>query len=429
MIFVLAIVLITILLAASIGVAASIGILGLFLDQVTTGGRLIKGLGPQLWQKSIDPLFLAVPMYIMVGEIVLHAGIAKRTYFALAQWLTWLPGGLMHANVATATVFATTSGSSVATAATVSAVAYPEIERHGYNESLFLGSIAAGGTLGILIPPSILMILYSLLTNTSILELYAAGILPGLLMATLFSAVVVVGCMIRPAWGGRKATTTWGARLAALPSLVPAFLLTMILIGSVYLGIATPTEAAAVGIVASLIIAAIGGSLSWALLRDSFEGTMRVTGMILFLIMAATFLNFVLGFLGGTKIVSDLVAGLGDNPTILILGICVFYIILGTAIEEITMMLLTIPIVVPIVVSHGIDPVWFGVLVTILMQVGLISPPVGMNLFVVQAVRGSGNFSDVCYGVLPFFAMMILCIGLLIAFPEIALWLPQRFYQ
>ncbi|MEO1687620.1 MAG: TRAP transporter large permease subunit, partial [Pseudomonadota bacterium] len=225
-------VLLLILVIAAVPVAAVLGVLGLALDEIFMGGRRSRMLGDFVWEQSIEYILVAVPMFILLGEIVLRAGIAQRMYGAVAKWLSWLPGGLMHANVGSCAIFAATSGSSVATVATVGTVAYPEIEKRRYNESLFLGTLAAGGTLGILIPPSINLILYGLLTDTSVPELYLAGVLPGVALALLFMLVVIVACFVRPDWGGEPVRATWAERFEALPDLLPPLLLFTVVVGS-----------------------------------------------------------------------------------------------------------------------------------------------------------------------------------------------------
>ena len=392
-------------------------------------GRRSLMLGDFVWEQSVEYLLVAIPMFILLGEIMLRAGIAVRMYNAVAQWLSWLPGGLMHANIGSSAIFAATSGSSVATAATVGTVAYPEIEKRNYNESLFLGSIAAGGTLGILIPPSINLIIYGLLTNTSVPELYLAGIFPGLALALLFMAVVVVACLWKPHWGGVKVKTDWASRIRVLPDLLPPVMLFLAVVGSIYAGIATPTEAASIGVVFALIIAAINKALNIEMLKEAFEGTMRSSATIMLIILAAVFLNFVLGFMGVTQVMLETIKELGWSPMETMIVIVLFYLLLGMFMETLSMMLTTIPVVFPIVAHMGFDPVWFGIMITVLMEAALITPPIGINLYVVHGIRArGGKFSDVSIGALPFLIAMFVLIAVLLVLPDIAVWLPQQFY-
>ena len=274
-----AVVILAVLVLSAVPVAAVLGILTFILDEMANDGRFTPAIGEFVWDKSKEFILVAIPMFILLGEIMLRAGIATRMYAAVVQWLSWLPGGLMHANIGTSTIFAATSGSSVATAATVGTVAYPEIKRRGYNESLFLGSLAAGGTLGILIPPSINLIIYGLITDTSVPELYLAGIFPGMILAGLFMAVIIVACLFKRSWGGEKVKTSWGQRVRTLPDLLPPVLLFLVVVGSIYAGIATPPEAASVGVVFACCLAAWTRTLNWKMLKEAFEGTMRTTAL------------------------------------------------------------------------------------------------------------------------------------------------------
>jgi tripartite ATP-independent transporter DctM subunit len=424
------IIILLVLIFAAVPVAAALGILSLSLDQLYMNGRLSRAIGEFTWDKSKEYILVAIPMFILLGEIMLRAGIAKRMYEAVVEWLSWLPGGLMHANIGSCAIFAASSGSSVATAATVGTVAYPEVAKRRYNERLFLGSLAAGGTLGILIPPSISLIIYGLITDTSVPELYLAGILPGLILSLLFISAIVIACVMRRDWGGTPVKTSWRRRIRVLPDLIPPVLLFGVVVGSIYAGVATPTEAASLGVVFALGLAAWTRSLTFRMLREAFEGTMRTTAMIMLIILAAVFLNFILGFIGVTKGLLDLIADLGLTPMQTMLLLVVFYLILGMFMETLSMLLTTVPIVFPIVVHMGFDPVWFGIMVTVLMETALITPPIGVNLYVVQGVRhGGGPFNDVAYGALPFVVMMVVMIGILLAFPQLALWLPTLVYR
>jgi C4-dicarboxylate transporter, DctM subunit len=412
-----AVIILAVLVLAAVPVAAVLGILTFLLDQMANDGRFTPAIGEFVWDKSKEFILVAVPMFILLGEIMLRAGIATRMYAAVVQWLSWLPGGLMHANIGTSTIFAATSGSSVATAATVGTVAYPEIERRGYNESLFLGSLAAGGTLGILIPPSINLIIYGLITDTSVPELYLAGIFPGMILAGLFMAVIVIACLFKPKWGGEK-----------VHDLIPPILLFLVVVGSIYAGIATPTEAASVGVVFACGLALWTRTLNWTMLKEAFEGTMRTTAMIMLIILAAVFLNFILGFMGVTQEILQAISGLGLTPLETMLIIILFYLILGMFMETLSMMLTTVPIVFPIVAHLGYDPVWFGIMITVLMETALITPPIGVNLYVVHGIRKAGKFNDVAVGAAPFVVAMLVMIAMLLAIPELALWLPQQVY-
>jgi tripartite ATP-independent transporter DctM subunit len=417
--------LLIVLLAVSVPVAAVMGVLGLALNEFFSAMPLHRAMGEIIWNSSSEYILIAIPMFVMLGEILLRAGIAERVYNAIAQWLSWLPGGLMHANIGASAMFAATSGSSVATAATIGTVAMPQMTQRQYHEPLFLGSIAAGGTLGILVPPSINFILYGLLTNSSVPRLYLAGFIPGFALACFFMMIVFISCVIDQKKGGVPIETSWAQRLRVLPSLIPPMFIFLIVVGSIYAGVATPTEAASLGVMAALLLAAYEGQLTLKMLRAVAEGTMRTTAMIMLIIMAAQFLNFVLAAIGLTdglgKMIEEL--GLGKYGTMLL--IVVFYLILGCFMETISMMILTTPFVAPIVFGLGWDPIWWGIVLTVLIEAALITPPVGLNLYVVQGMRQRGSINEVIRGAAPFLIGMMVLVVLLMIWPDIALWLPN----
>ena len=413
------------LLALAIPVAAGLGVLGLLLSAIYSKLPLSLAMGEIAWGTSNNFLLVAIPFFVLLGEILLRSGMAERMYNALVLWMPWLPGGLMHSNIAACAMFAATSGSSVATAATIGTVALNEIEKHGYSERLFLGTIAAGGTLGILIPPSINMIVYGVLTETSIPKLYLAGFIPGLVLATLFSLTVLIFCIVRPQLAGRRTSATWEQRLSALPDLLPPLIIFLAVIGSIYAGWATATESAALGVIAALAIAAWNRRLTLRTLLHAFEGTMRTTAMIMAILLAAYFLNFVITSIGLTTQVNRFITGLQLTPVQLLIAVVMFYFVLGMFMETLSMMVATVPIIAPIMFKAGFDPVWFGIIIIILMELAMITPPVGINLYVVQGLRKRGRIDDVIIGASPFVITMMIMVVILSIWPEIALWLPK----
>ncbi len=413
------------LLSMSIPVGIVLFLLGFGIDWFFSSFPLIRGLGNMVWSSSNSATLIAIPFFVLLGEILVRSGVAARTYAALDRWVSWLPGGLVHANIATATMFSATSGSSVATAATVATVAMPQAEKLGYDPKLFSGAIAAGGTLGIMIPPSINLIVYGFLTQTSIPQLFLAGLIPGLGLALAFIIAVAIICTIRPSLGGERRVFPLSEMMAALVHLVPIILLFTVIIGSIYNGWATPTEAAAVGVAGAFVIAAAFGGVSFTMLADSIHGTVKITSMIMLVVIGASFLNFTLASAGLGQELDAFLTGLGLSPLGFILVVVVMYIVLGFFIETLSLMVVTIPIIVPLVVEQGFDPIWFGILMIVLIEMALITPPVGLNLYVVQGARKSGNMSDVMLGALPFVAVMLMMVIALIAFPQIALFLPQ----
>jgi C4-dicarboxylate transporter DctM subunit len=409
-----------VLVALALPIAAVLGVLALSLDMLFARRPLTLALGEVGWNASTEFTLVAIPLYILLGEVFVRTGIAEDMYTALSKWVSWIPGGLMHANIASCTLFAATSGSSVATAATIGTVALPQQQRYGYNERVFLGSIAAGGTLGILIPPSINMIIYGVLTNTSIPQLYLAAMVPGLVLAAIFTLTII----IRTRFSSDRLKEvriypTWAERFSSLRHLLPPLAIFTLVIGSLYAGLATPTESAALGVVGVLVLAAARRTLRLAMLRTAFEGCMRTTAMIMLIIVFAYFLNFVLAGVGLTTRLNGFIAGLGLSPFETLLAVIVFYIVLGCFMETLSMMITTIPIVAPVIFAAGYDPVWFGVMMMVLVELAMITPPIGVNLYVVQSIREKGRIADVIAGVIPFIIAMLGMIALLVAFPQL----------
>lgn len=417
------------ILALSVSVTAGLALLAAILTTVYTPIPLERMIGEVAWQSMASEKLVAIPFFILLGELMLRSGIAERMYSALVQWLSWLPGGTMHANIGACSLFAASSGSSVATAATIGTVSLPEIEKRGYNERLFLGTIAAGGTLGILIPPSVALILYGVLTETSIPRLYLAGMLPGIVLALLFMGFIVGCVLVRPATGGHKIETSWARRIQVLPDLAPPLMIFAVVVLTIYAGIATPTEAAAFGVIAALILAFSRGRLTIPMLKEAIEGTMRTTAMVVAIILTALLLNFVLTFLGISRAITDSVVALNLSPVAFMLVLVLFYLVLGCFMEGFSIVLITVPIVVPLVVAMGYDPIWFGIILTLLLEAALITPPIGVNLYVVQGVRKGGSMMDVIIGATPFVGIIFVMILLLMAFPQIALWLPELIFD
>ncbi len=419
--------LLVVLVGISLPVAAALGLMAYVLSERYAFFPMTGAIGELAWNSSNDFILIAAPMFIMMGELMHRSGMSERLFSALSPWFARVPGRLIHTNIAASAIFAATSGSSVATAATIGTVAIPNMDRGGYNRPLFLGSIAAGGTLGILIPPSINMIIYAVLTDTSVADLYAAGFIPGFLLAGLFSLMVLALCLYRPQWAGPKADDSadlWQQRLSGLWNLLPPLGLFLVVVGSIYAGIATPTEAAALGLMATLGLVAANRQLTLPVLVRAFEGTVRTTCMVMLIVISAFFLNFVMVSIGLVSAITGFVMSLGWPPLGMLVAIIVFYLILGCLMETLSMMIATTPVIVPVVVALGYSPVWWGIVFVILMEAALITPPVGLNLYVVQAVRRGGAFVDLCIGSLPFVVMMIVMIAILIAFPQLALWLP-----
>ena len=419
--------LLLLLLGLSLPVAAALLVLALVLGQLYSVLPIHLALGEVVWSASSNFLLVSVPLFVLLGEILLRSGMADRLYASMSYWLAWLPGGLMHANIGACMMFAATSGSSVATAATIGTVATPVIGKYDYSERLFLGSLAAGGTLGILIPPSINLIIYGWLTETSVPDLYLAGFVPGIALGVIFMATIVICCLVKPEWRGKAIESSWTERIASLRDLVPPLMIFLVVIGNIYAGFATPTESAALGVVAAMVLAAVNKRLAIPMLLEAIDGTMRTTGMIMLIVAAAWFLNFVLSAIGLVNALNRFITGLGLSPSGMLAAIILFYLVLGCFMEPLPMMIVTVPVITPVVVQAGFDPVWFGILIVLLCEAAMITPPVGVNLYVVQGVRGRGSISDVIIGVIPFIASLITMILLIVLYPDMALWLPRLF--
>jgi tripartite ATP-independent transporter DctM subunit len=411
------------LLLLSIPVASTMGGLGFVLGFFFSDFPLYRAIGEVSWAASTDFVLFAIPLFILLGQVLVHSGAADKAYRGMDSWLSWLPGGLLHANIATSALFAATSGSSVATAATIGTIGLPQARKFGYNEGLFSASIAAGGTLGILIPPSINMIIYGFLTNTSIPQLFLAGFIPGVILSLLFMAIIILICLINPSVYLRSPRVPLKKMLLNLFDLIPIIFIFLLVIGSIYTGFATPTEAAALGVIGSLIVAFVARKLSLQMLYLAIEGTMRTTGMIMFILVAANFLNFILISLGLTDQITRLVERLGLSPFETLLAIILMYVIMGFFIETLSIMVLTIPVIHPIITTLGFNSVWFGVILILLIEMALITPPVGLNLYVVQGVRGRGSLRELLVWITPFVLMICIMIALLIKYPSIALFL------
>ncbi len=417
------------LIALSLPIAVVLGSLALFLDLTYSFLPIQIALGEVFWVHSTNFILIAIPLFILMGELLLRSGISDKMYAAMIQWLSWLPGGLMHANIGTCAMFAATSGSTVATVATIGTTALPQIEWRGYNARLFLGSLAAGGTLGILIPPSINMIVYGYLTDTSVPQLFLAGIIPGITLALLYMLVVLVACLIRPDWDGAPVETNWQARFATIGDLGPPLVLFLVVVGSIYAGWATPTEAAALGVLAALALAAWNRRLNWVMLKAAMQGTIRTSSMLLLIVIVALYLNFVFASVGLVRQVNEFILQLGWSPLATMLFIIGVYVVMGMFMETLSMMVLTVPLITPVVVSLGYDTVWFGVLVVLLCEMAILTPPIGVLCYVIQGLRRRGTLNDVFIGVTPFILAIVVMLGIMLLFPGLALYLPEMFYR
>jgi C4-dicarboxylate transporter, DctM subunit len=414
-----------VLLAAGVWVGIALGVSGVFgLVQVLGLDRSLDLVGKIVWEQNTNFVLLAIPMFILMGELLFQSGIMSKVYLRAATVVTGLPGGLLQANIFACTIFAACSGSSVASAATIGSVGYPEISKRGYDRPIALGSIAAGGTLGILIPPSIIFIIYGSLSDVSVGKLFLAGLIPGLLLAGFFSLYISIRCLLDRRLAPRVDRVSMVGRLRALLGLWEMAMLVFVVLGGIYAGVASPTEVAALGASLALLFSIGSGRFSVALVWRAGLATVRQTSMILFIIFTAKILSMTLIYF---RVPTAVVAWVNSHELTfahIFLAVTVIYLLLGMFIEGIAMMVLTIPFIVPVMGVANMDPVWMGVVICILIEVGLLSPPVGLNLFVLQGVTKE-PIHDVIVGTMPFLMIQLLMVAMLYFWPDIALFLPR----
>lgn len=415
-----------VLMFLSFPVAVAIVGVGALGGYLIYGMPLVDMMGGVIWQSLNSPSMLAIPLFMMLGELLLRGGIADRMFDALAVWLARLPGGLLHTNIATCTLFSATSGSSVATAATVGTIALPALQQYKYPMRPSLGSLAAGGTLGILIPPSVNLLVYGQLANTSVGQLFAGGVVPGLLMALLFSVYIFFFHGKAGAEARELIDMPLRQKLVLGKYLIPPLVIFGVVMGSIYGGLATPTESAAIGVVIALGFVAANGRLNLELLINCSIQAAKTSGMVMIVLVCALLLNVTISMTGAAQAMTQWIASFELSQIGLLFVLLIFYVLLGTFMDAMSMLVLTVPIVIPIVIAAGIDPIWFGIFIVIMCEVALITPPVGMNLFVVQGVRiDHGPFGDVIKGAAPYVIIMMGFAITLMFFPGIVLWLPS----
>lgn len=411
---------------------AALGLTGLLILKFVAGGATSLAV-TAAWNVFTDFTLSAIPLFILLGDILLASGISKRVYGALAPLFAKVPGGLLHTNIAVCTVFGAISGSSMSTAAAVGSIAYPELTRLGYDRRQVVATLAAGGTLGLLIPPSLSLLIYGALTNTSIGRLFLAGILPGLVLAALFMVYIWSSARLAR-WPAYQAPPTApppaGSRMRALLQIWPVALLILCILGSIASGLATATESAGIGVVAAMLIGWIWGDLDFKSLRRAFVSSASTYGAIGFVILGAVVLAQSVSVLGLPRQLVENVTALGLSKYQLLILIVVVYLILGCVFEGLSMMVMTLPLVFPVMTAAGFDPVWLGVIITILIEIAVVTPPVGMNLFVLTALsNGEVTIGEAARATLPYWIVMLFMILLLVLVPQIALVLPNAVFR
>lgn len=420
----LLIVLLFAILGSGLWIALALGIIGLVAMVLKTTAPVSVTLATSVWQSSISWDLTALPMFIWMGEILYRTRLSQDMFEGLAPWLSRLPGRLLHVNVVGCTIFAAVSGSSAATCATVGKIALPQLLKRGYDERMAIGTLAGAGTLGLLIPPSIIMIVYAAATDQSIARLFIAGVIPGLMLAGLFSGFIVVWALMnRDRMPPPEPRESFADRIAATRRLIPIVLLIAGVIGSIYGGLASATEAAVVGVILSLVLSASMGTLSRGSFADALLGATRTSCMIAFILAGAAFLTTAMGFTGIPRALAEFISAYNLQPWQLLVALTLFYIVLGCFLDGISMVVLTTSIIMPLVEKAGFDLVWFGIYIVLVVEMAQITPPVGFNLYVLQGMTGRNIFAIGLY-TLPFFLMMAVAVVLVAVFPGIALWLP-----
>ena len=399
----------------------AIGILGMLGFTPRAPG---DGMAVAIWSHGSSWTLTALPLFLWMGEILFRTKLSEDMFKGLSPWLERLPGRLLHTNIIGCTLFAAVSGSSAATCATIGKIALPELERRGYPESMALGTLAGAGTLGLLIPPSIIMIVYGVAADVSISKLFIGGVLPGILLATLFMGWVVVWSLMNPGKiPAADLKTTFVEKLAASKNLIPVILLIGGVLGSIYSGIATATEAAAIGVIGSLIIAASQRTLNRKSFFGALMGATRLYCMIALILAGSAFLTLAMGYIGLPRHLAEWIGALGLSPAMLLVALAIFYILLGCFLDGISIVVLTMAVLMPTIQAAGIDPLWFGIFVVVVVEMAQVTPPVGFNLFVLQGLTGR-DMTVIARYALPYFLLMVVAVVLLYTFPGLVTWLP-----
>jgi len=417
------------LLAAGMSIPFAIGVPALVYLLLHGGPAALKGLGLVSWGSMDSFTLTAIPLFILMAEIMQHSGLSFRIYRGLSKIVARIPGGLLQTNVAGCAVFAAISGSSVATAASIGSVALPQLIARDYDRRLAAGSLAAGGTLGILFPPSLAMIVYGSFTETSVAKLFMAGVIPGLMLTAMFMAYISVHASLKKDVAPREAGPgNWAGVLRAAGDVLPFLVLITIIMGSIYLGLTTPTEAAAIGCLFGIVISVIWGDLTLAAFIAAIRRTVRVLGNILFIIYTAYVFSYAISVAGVGDEVTAFLVGLHLSKMAFFFALLALYTVLGCLVESLGMIVITVPLLYPVLLRYGFDPIWFGVILVMFIELGQISPPIGINLFVIQSIW-DGKLSEVVLGTIPFHLIMFVLLLMLALWPELALWLPAHMVQ
>jgi C4-dicarboxylate transporter, DctM subunit len=414
-------------LAMGVWVAISLTIVGYFGLLLFTDVPIGSIMATSAWGATASWMLTALPLFIWMGEILFRTRLSEELFRGLAPWLTFLPGRLLHTNVIGSAIFAAVSGSSAATAATIGKMTLPELRRRGYHEGISIGSLAGAATLGLLIPPSIIFIVYGISAEVSIARLFMAGVFPGILLVVLFMSYIVIWSLLHPEAIPQEINehSTLAQKLEASKGLLPIMLLIGSVLGSLYIGLATAIEAAALGVLGALILSALSGSLSWQTFSDSLLGAVRTACMIGFILLGAAFLTMTMGFTHIPVTLAEWIHSMSLSPSMLLVVLTLFFMVLGSFLDGISIVVLTTSVILPMVKQAGIDLIWFGVYLVIVVEMAQVTPPVGFNLFVIQGLTGR-NIFYIARATIPFFLILVLAVLILTIFPEIATWLPKQ---
>ncbi|MFC1867269.1 TRAP transporter large permease [Thermodesulfobacteriota bacterium] len=423
---ILAVVLLFIMMILRTPVGVAMGVSGLLGIGMMTGlESAFSKLALTPYTHSNSYVLAVIPLFLFMGELAFVSGITKEAYYTVNKWVGHLPGGLAMASVGGCAGFAAVCGSSSATAVTMVSVALPEMRARKYDNGLALGSIAAGGTLGILIPPSAAFILYGIITEQSIGKLFLSGIIPGILLTALFMIFIYIWAKRNPKLAPEGPKAGWRDRLVSLKVVWAVLILFLVVMGGIYLGVFTPTEAAGVGVFVAFFIALVRGRITKKNIVTSFMNTLSTTGMIFVMIIGAMLFNYVLVLSGLTFALADFVIGLSLPPVGILVAILILYIVLGCLMDAFAMLLILVPILFPVILALGFDPIWFGTVSVIMVEMGLITPPIGLNVFIIAGTARDVPMFDIYRGVTPFIIATALCVAILVIFPQIALFIPN----
>lgn len=412
-------------LGSGLWVALSLLGVGMAAMALFTDAPLGLVMATTIWGHGNSWALAALPLFIWMGEILFRSKLSEDMFTGLSPWMNRLPGRLLHVNIFGCGIFAAVSGSSAATAATIGKLSIPELSKRGYPEKMVIGTLAGSATLGLLIPPSIILIVYGVATEQSIARLFVAGILPGLLLVSLFVGYVAIwGVMNKDSLPSEGTTYSLREKLYHSRRLLPVMGLIAGVIGSIYAGIASPTDAAAVGVVLALVLSWSSGSLNWQTFREGLMGAMVTSCMIAFILAGASFLTVAMGFTGIPRLLAEWIGGMNLSTYTLLAALTVFFVIMGCFLDGISVVVLTTSVIMPMVQKVGIDPLWFGIFVVIVVEMSQITPPVGFNLFVLQSLTGR-NILTVARAALPFFMLMLLALAIIVVVPEIVTFLPE----